>query len=113
MGVVVPEGLEVLQPLASLACLANLGNQENRVGRGMNEEQLRRIETRVDDIYRWSARFDVDVAQRLSRLEMADQFANVNDSKQVSDRSFFWMKVGMASSFIVGVASVFAKFMGL
>jgi hypothetical protein len=77
-----------------------------------DEERYRRMETRLDELLKWASRFEVDVTNRLTRIETRDEGDTRYDSTRVSDRSFFWMKVGMVSSFLVGVASVVAKALG-
>ena len=75
-----------------------------------------RIEDKIDDLSDSLGAFREDTVGRLTRLEtQAEENARaaVNAASataaSVASRSFFWMKLGIVASFLVGLAALISR----
>ena len=71
-----------------------------------------RIEDKLDDLGDSLSAFRVDTATRLARLEtqaednaVAAVKVAATTAASIAARSFFWMKLGIVASFVVGVVA--------
>ena len=76
-----------------------------------------RIEQKLDRLVESLEDFRVDTVTRLTRLETqasaSEKFAASQQTTILSARSFRWVKVGIASSFIVGAAGLLLRIFGV
>lgn len=78
-----------------------------------SEGRFARIEYKLDGLIDDFADFRVDVTGRLVRLETTPVLKEREAAVRVSDRSYFWMKVGIAASTTIGVVGLVSRFIRL
>jgi len=74
-----------------------------------SEGRFIRIEAAIDKLVDDVAEFRVDVATRLTRLETVAVTADKVQVTKVSDRTYFWMRVGIVASIFIGIGSFVAS----
>jgi len=79
--------------------------------------RFERIEGKLDALLGQQHAFELSTAIRLAKLE--DSITNMRDQAEaardrtVSDRTYFWMRVGIVVTFLVGAATFVLRLFGL
>ncbi len=74
--------------------------------------RFERMEAKLDVLLVDLGTFKVDVVQRLTRLETAQGANAEQDRSEASEKSFRWMKIGIACSFALGLATLIIRING-